>query len=272
VNALRRRAALRDSRCWRWRSATSTSTRQRLRPGATTRARAGPGRKPNAAAAWTARGSCRCAAVTAASCPPIWLSGSIRWPPTSACGSSPERSCHGGSSRETTERQTHRAGRRFGPRSARASAFGSEGHAGPAALQDVVGATGEARAGGFDRERRPPLTPGRPCSSPNPGLTQRFAAPAKCLSTSASLDQTSNQPMSSECRRRSRPSGSVPVGKGIFRDVCAFRALRGSRRRGRDAPRNAKARPLQSRCPEPPTLPRSSAVGPEGVSWRGARM
>ena len=79
--------------CWRWLSATSTSTRLAPRPGATTRARAGRGRRPSAAAGWTARGSCRCAAVTAASCPPIWLRVSIRWPATSPSGFSPGRSC-----------------------------------------------------------------------------------------------------------------------------------------------------------------------------------
>jgi hypothetical protein len=80
-------------RRWRWLSATSTSTRLAPRPGATTRARAVRGRRPSAAAGWTARGSCRCAAVTAASCPSTWRRGSMRWPATSPSGSSPERSC-----------------------------------------------------------------------------------------------------------------------------------------------------------------------------------
>jgi len=84
-------------RRWRWLSATSTSTRRAPRPGATIRARAGRGRRPSAAAGWAARGSCRCAAGTEASCPSIWLRGSIRWPAISPSGFSPGRSCHSGS-------------------------------------------------------------------------------------------------------------------------------------------------------------------------------
>ena len=84
-------------RCWRWLSAISTSARREPRPGATTHARAGRRRRLSAAAEWTARGSCRYAAVTAASCPSTSPSVSIRWPATSPPGFSPGRSCRRGS-------------------------------------------------------------------------------------------------------------------------------------------------------------------------------
>jgi hypothetical protein len=80
-------------RCWRWLSATSTSTLRGLLPGATTRARAGRGRRPSAAAEWTVVGFCRCAAVSAASCPSTSPSASIRWPAISPSGFSPGLSC-----------------------------------------------------------------------------------------------------------------------------------------------------------------------------------
>jgi hypothetical protein len=80
----------------------------------------------------------------------------------------------------------------------------------------------------------------------NPIGTQLDFTVPQFAPTDPPAHRSSKPPTRFQRRRRSRLFGSVPVGNAIVRACVLFRALRGSRRRGRDAPRNASASASES--------------------------